>query len=360
MNKLQRMSAIAGLGLAVCALVGCGGGGGDPAVDGSTPPPPGGGTGGAVNPGLSGSIYLAPVGSLDYLRVDAASGVVAPLARASSNKYGMIMSPDGSRYAQFVHDSVVGQENSEFMTLEVYDTASKALITKLEFDGFANNFKFSPDNRFLAAIRYPDRVSEIDLTESGLAILDLADPANLKTVVNFSRTFKNAVSAYDWLPGNQFVYLRADRAIVKGSALVAGGNETVTGTADVPADLFLSRFINASPDGSQLLLSFFWIDGTTQSDIWITAADGSGSQRYSTGKYSSGASWSPDGKYIVVVNDAGAFSQGGASTAYCRRWYASSSGRNLSETSAEARPVKYIQNGNAVEIPCRDGAGYPN
>ncbi|ARN23546.1 PD40 domain-containing protein [Piscinibacter gummiphilus] len=358
MNKLQRMSAIAGLALAVCALVGCGGGGGgDPAVD-TTPPPAGGGN--AVNPGLTGSIYMTPVASLDLLRVDAATGASTPVVRAPSNKHLLYVSPDGSRYAQVVHDSVVGQENSEYMVLEVYDTATKNRLFKLEFDGFANNFGFSPDNRFLAAIRYPNRVGELNLAESGLAILDLADPANPTTVVNFSRTGKNVVFGYDWLPNNQFVYLRGDRSIVTGSALVAGGNETVKGTVDVPAGLFIGRTINASPDGTQLLVNFNWEDGVTQFDVWVTAADGSGSQRFSTGKYGGGASWSPDGKYIVLSTDAGFYSQGGASTAYCKRWYAPSTARNVYEGSPESRQVQYLESGKAAVMPCRAGATYLN
>ena len=272
----------------------------------------------------------------------------------------MYVSPDGSRDAQAINDSVTGVENSEFMVLEIYETATKKLLTKLEFDGFADKFAFSPDNRFLAAVRYPDLVTQHTLDESGLAILDLADPANPKTVVNFSRTGNEVVFDYDWLPGNRFIYLRGDRTLVTGSALVPGGDEKVGKKLEVPAGLFVSRFINASPDGTQLLLNFNWEDGVSQNDIWVAAIDGSGAQRFSTGKYGQGASWSPDGKYVVVTNDAGYAAQPGASTAYCKRWYAPSTARNVSELTDGTRLVQYLENGKAVEMPCRAGAAYPN
>jgi len=357
MNKLQRTSAIAGLGLAVCALVGCGGGGGgDPAVD--TAPPPSGDGGAVVNPGLTGSFYFTAAGTDDMFRVDAATGVRTPLLRGSTSRHFVYVSPDGSRYAEAINDSVTGQENSEYMVLSVYETATKKLLTKIQFDGFAASFKFSPDNRFLAAIRYPDLVTQGTLAESGLAILDLADPANPTAVVDFSRTGSNVVFGYDWLPGNQFIYLRGDRTLVTGSALVQGGNESVKGTLDVPGDLSVARNINASPDGTKLLLTFTWVEGTNHSDIWVSAIDGSGSQRFSTGKYGQGASWSPDGKFIVLSTDAGAFSQGGASTFYCKRWYAPSTARSVYENSPESRPVQYLESGKAAVMPCSGSASY--
>ena len=95
--------------------------------------------------------------------------------RGSTSRHFVYVSPDGSRYAEAINDSVTGQENSAYMVLSVYETASKKLLTKIQFDGFAASFKFSPDNRFLAAIRYPDLVTQGTLAESGLAILDLAD-----------------------------------------------------------------------------------------------------------------------------------------------------------------------------------------
>jgi len=351
------MSAIAGLGLAVCAMAGCGGGGGgDPAVD--APPPAGGGKG--VNPGLTGSFFMAPVASQEILRVDAATGASTPLVTAATNKHKLYVSPDGSRYAQVLHDSVTGQENSEFMVLEVYETATKKKLLEIEFDGYADSFRFSPDSRFLAAVRYPDRLADINLLESGLAILDLADPANPKTVVNFSRTGQDVVYDYDWLPNGQFVYLRGDLGIVTGSALVAGGAETVKGKVQAPAGFFVARAINASPDGTQLLFNFTWEDGTSKSDIWVGAADGSGVQRFSTNNYGQGASWSPDGQYIVATTDAGFASQAGASTAYCKRWYAPATARNVSELTDGTRLVQYLENGKAAEMPCRAGAAYPN
>jgi dipeptidyl aminopeptidase/acylaminoacyl peptidase len=358
MNKLQRMSAIAGLGVAICALVGCGGGGGDPAVDTNPPPAGGGGGGTAVNPGLTGSFYFTAAGTDDMFRVDAATGVRTPLLRGSTSRHFVYVSPDGSRYAEAINDSVVGQENSEYMVLSVYETATKKLLTKLQFDGFAASFKFSPDNRFLAAIRYPDLVTQGTLAESGLAILDLADPANPKAVVDFSRTGSNVVFGYDWLPGNQFIYLRRDRTLVTGSALVQGGNEVVTGTLQVPTDLSVARPINASPDGTKLLLNYTWTEGDSRTDVWISAIDGTGSQRFSTGNYGQGASWSPDGKYIVLSTDAGWFAQGGASTFYCKRWYAPSSARGVYEGSPESRPVQYLESGKAAVMPCSGSASY--
>jgi len=356
MTTLRRSRLIAGLALAAVAMYGCGGGGGgDPAVDPGTPPP----TGSSVNPGLSGWFAFRPAATNTVYRVDAVTGASTLVATAASGRHSLYMSQDGSRYAQTINGSVTGQENSEFMTLQVYETATKKLLFELEFEGYANAFSFSPDNRFLAAIVYPDLLANTKLTDSGLAIIDLGDLANPKAVVDFMASGSNVVYDYDWLPDNRFVYLRGDRTLVGGSALTEGGALAVLGPLEVPANHFVSRDISASPDGTKILLTYNWADGSSAlSDVWVANINGSGAQRFSDGQHGESSAWSPDSKYVIVSTNAGAFSQAGSSTAYCERWYAPVTARNVNEVSAEARPVNYVENGKVAEVPCFSGFNY--
>jgi hypothetical protein len=361
MNKLQRRSAIAGLGLAVCALVACGGGGGEGhdggdglAQNPDVPTPSVG-----VNPGLSGWFAFRPAATNTVYRVDAATGASTLVATAASGQHSLSLSQDGTRYAQTINDSVTGQENSEFMKLQVYETATKTLLFELEFEGYANAFSFSPDNRFLAAIVYPDLQANATLSASGLAIIDLANLAAPVVVVDFMASGGNVVYDFDWLPDNRFVYLRADRTLVGGSALVPGGNLAVLGPLEVPANHFVSRDISASPDGKKILLTYNWADGrSARNDIWIANIDGSGAQRFSDGQHGEASAWSPDSQYVVVSTNAGAYFQAGLSNAYCERWYAPATARNVNEASAEARPVNYLENGKVAEVPCFSGFSY--
>jgi len=92
MTRFPRISALTGLGLALCALAGCGGGGGgDPAVD--TAPPPAIDGGSVINQGLTGSFYFTAAGTDDMFRVDAATDVRTPLLRGSTSRHSCTCHP---------------------------------------------------------------------------------------------------------------------------------------------------------------------------------------------------------------------------------------------------------------------------
>jgi hypothetical protein len=358
MSARHRIALAACLLVGACWLTGCGGGGGgDPAVDGNPPPA----TGQDLNPGLTGHFVLNQTNTRTYWRLDARTGTGDQvLDLAGANQYASATySPDGSRYVVSWHDTETGVENSDFMTVQVYETASKALLGSFTFDGYALSFKFSRDNRYLGAVLYPNVVNANTLANAGLGIVDLQNPAQPVTTVNFVASGDQAVFDFDWLPQNRYVYLRANGKLTTGSAATAN-SEQASGSLAAPAGLSIGGTIAASPDGSQLLATFAWRDGAIlKFDYWISRIDGSNLERFSKNEFGQSAAWSPDGKYIALRTNAGAsFGGGGIGTAYCYRWYAPSTARNIDEHDAAARPVRYARNGQAQELDCFASVSY--
>lgn len=354
----HRASLVAAVALSFGLVAGCGGGGGgDPVVDPGTG---GGGTPGAgLNPGLTGSFWLRPTDTPSYRRINANTGVESTVITRDAANQSITFSPDGTRYAVSWHDTETGVENSDYMSVEVRDTATKAVVSEFLLEGYTTAFRFSKDNRYLAMVQYPDLAANNTLSRSGLLIVDLATPADPKLAVDFSNTGTAVVYDFDWLSADAYVYTRGDRKVITGSASANGRNERELGTLAVPAGFSLRRSLAASPDGQQLAIQLGWDDGgITKFDIWIASLDGTRVERFSNGDFGENAGWSPDGKYLVLRTNAGAVSIPGIGTGYCKRWYAAATERNVDEDSAGSRPVQYVSGGAAKPLECFSTVSY--
>jgi len=359
-NHRQRLAAIALLLAGTCWLTGCGGGGGgggDPVV---SPPP----AGGDLNPGLTGTFVHNPAGTQAYERVDARTGVTTAMLNLSAKPQlaSATVSPDGSRYALWWPDSVTGVENSEFVTVEIYDSASKQRLFTFDFDGYAEKLRFSRDNAFLSMTFRSNFLASQTFSDGGLAIVDLRTEGQSRWSVKFINTGNATVLTHDWLPDNRYIYLRADRQLVTGNAAVVNGAEQITGAVSPPAGYLPNATLNASPDGTQLLVGLGWREEPLQKfDVWVANVNGNNLQRFSNGKLGEQASWSPDGKYIVMRTNAGSAHQGGGGVAYCERWYAPSTARDVNENGAGARPLlRVAPNGTTEKMPCTTPLAYGN
>lgn len=328
------------------ALAACGGGGGDDEVtagspsngNGTTPPA----ATGDVNPGLTGTIYYRPPATYRFQRVDARSGVQADTAGIDNYLHDITFSKDGTRYAYTYWDTVTGYENSDYVSVTIYETATDKKLSTFEFDGYATAFKFSPDNRYLSMKQYPDLVASHTGSSSGLRIVDLADPARPVVVVNHLRSGGTRVVAHDWLPGNRYVALRSDGQLLQGDPTLGSAGDTPNGTLTNPNGLYRINWMQASPDGKKLLLMFGWEDGASFSDIWVANVDGTGVERVTNAIAAADAQWTPDGQHLLISTNAGLFYNANYHNGYCIRWYVAASARNVSEHSAESRHLNVI------------------
>jgi len=110
---------------------------------------------------------------------------------------------------------------------------------------------------------------------------------------------------FGWYPDNRQIVYWEDGAGVFLQDVDTGKRTLVTSVRDWATYLPSSPQVDAvavSPDGRSVILSFVWFfDEHDQWEVWRGRIDGSGAEKLFTSAATARMSWSPDGKWIALV-----------------------------------------------------------
>lgn len=312
---------LAALVVGMALVTACGGGGGGEGGDGggATPPPDGG------NPPVAGEFQPGRLWHDNYA-LDFRSGTqIASAAGAPVQVTSQLLArpwPDGTQYATSdwnVYD--------DYTDIVVTETASSQVRYTTRVDGYFRDIRPSPASKDMIIGTW----GEDSISDATDVFVDLA---SMKVLGSMDA----ASGSLNWLPDGRYIHITPAGGITVGTV---GGASQPYGQLTLPAAHEVA-YVWVNRQGTQMALRLLHAEGgSTESDIWVSALDGSGLGRLTITKMSHLARWSPDGTRIAFDVDTGYFCNGVGCMGTCEVWHAAATDRNVRALPAVGDALRF-------------------
>ena len=147
----------------------------------------------------------------NYSLYDIATGVTTPITKGAL-KVHVVPTKDASRFLVSTYKEELTERPFTFVDMLLFDPATGQADTLIRHDGFISNFRFSPDEKYLAVSGSPEAFGGIGCTlpkgvtpssyEYELFLMDLST----KEVQCLTRDFDPSVTDFQWSEQDGLIY----------------------------------------------------------------------------------------------------------------------------------------------------------